>query len=180
TNALDLEAFWSRRGRCGAAGRACEDGVTVQRYPIASWPGRRYLLKTFSLLPNRVWQCLTMPCNPIAPGMWRNAGRAERFDLVHATAFPYAWPIACARRLARRLHVPLVVTPFLHLGNPDDPADPGRRAYLSPALLWLLRSADRIFVQTKLEHHALLNEGIAEQKLVLLGIRVDPEASTRA
>jgi len=43
--------------------------------------------------------------------MWRDAGRtSEHFDVVHATAFPYAFPIVCARRLARRLGVPFVLT----------------------------------------------------------------------
>ena len=44
--------------------------------------------------------------------------------MVHATAFPYAWPIACGLRLARQLRVPFCVTPFLHLGDPNDPGDP--------------------------------------------------------
>jgi len=174
TQALDLEAFWSRRGKCLDPGTSVEDGVTIHRYDLLRWPGRRYFLKTLSLVPSRLWQCLTLPCNPIAPGMWRTAGRpGQRFDVVHATAFPYAWPIACARRLARRLRVPFLITPFVHLGDPDDPRDPSRRAYLSPALLWLLRSADRIFVQTELERRALLREGLAEERLILLGMGVE-------
>jgi len=65
----------------------------------------------------------------------------ERFDVVHATAFPYAFPIACARRLARRLRVPFVLTPFLHLGDPEDRRDRTRRQYTQPALMALARSA---------------------------------------
>src|SRR5437588_1025559 len=45
TAALDLEAFWSRRGRCLPAGATVLDGVEVRRYPLLRWPGRRYLLK---------------------------------------------------------------------------------------------------------------------------------------
>ena len=67
TNALALEAFWSRRGRCVSAGNSLEDGVEVRRYGLWRFPGRRYLLKPLSLLPLRTWQCLTLPCNPIAP-----------------------------------------------------------------------------------------------------------------
>jgi glycosyltransferase involved in cell wall biosynthesis len=179
TNALDLEAFWSSRGRCLAAGETVQDGVTVRRYSPLRWPGRRYLLKALSFLPFRLWQCLTLPCNPIAPAMWRDARRTDlSFDVVHGTAFPYAWPIACGWRLARRLGVPFMLTPFLHLGNPDDPHDPSRRAYLSPALLWLLRAADRIFVQTELERSALVQEGIAPERLVLLGMGVDAAECT--
>ena len=42
--------------------------------------------------------------------MWRDCGRAPlAFDVVHASAFPYAWPIVCGLRLARRLGVPFLV-----------------------------------------------------------------------
>jgi glycosyltransferase involved in cell wall biosynthesis len=179
TTARDLEAFWSPRGRCLAAGVSIEDGVEVRRFAPWRWPGRRYLLKALSFIPNPRWQRLTLPCNPIAPGLWREAGRTERhFDLVHATAFPYGWPIACGLRLARRLRVPFLVTPFLHLGDPDDPADRVRRGYLAPALLSLLREADRIFVQTEPERDALRVRGFPAEKLVLQGMGVDPAECT--
>src|SRR5207237_10857259 len=89
TTALSLESFWSVRQPCLAAGVFCEDGVEVRRYPLWRCPGRRYLLKPLSLVPHRLWQCLTLPCNPISFPMWADAGRErERFDVVHATAFP--------------------------------------------------------------------------------------------
>jgi glycosyltransferase involved in cell wall biosynthesis len=175
TSALDLEAFWLPHGRRLPAGGSCEEGVEVRRYaPAWCFRGRRYLLKALSLPPLRRWQLLTMPCNPIAPDMWRDAGRTDTpFDVVHATAFPYGWVFACAGRLARRLNVPFVVTPFLHLGNPDDPRDRSRRAYLSPALSSVLAAADRVLVQTDVERDALLAHGIPGEKLVLQGMGVD-------
>jgi glycosyltransferase involved in cell wall biosynthesis len=111
--------------------------------------------------------------------MWADAGQLEQsFDIVHATAFPYAWPIACARRLAQRLGMPFLLTPFLHLGDLDDPRDRTRRQYTTPALMSLIRSADRVFVQTDLEFEALLDRRIPEQKLVLLGLGVEPAECT--
>jgi glycosyltransferase involved in cell wall biosynthesis len=179
TAAYDLEAFWSPRGRCLAAGTTVEDGVTVRRYPLWRVRGQGYALKALSLWPHRGWQALTVSCNPLAFGMWRDAGRGgEPFDVVHATAFPYAWPLACARRLARRLGVPFVLTPFLHLGDPDDPADRTRRAYTRPTLLALLRSADRVFVQTEGERQALLDRGFPAERLVLQGLGVDEDSCT--
>ena len=147
SNALSLEAFWSRHGRCLPAGRRVEGGVQVRRYGLWRFPARRYFLKALSFMPHRLWQCLTMPCNPISLKMWRDCGRSDdRFDLVHASAFPYAFPIVCGLRLARRLGVPFVLTPFLHLGDPDNPNDPIRRSYTSPALLALIRAAGEGFV----------------------------------
>src|SRR5262249_50330176 len=106
--------------------------------------------------------------------MWREAGVFNGpCDLVHATAFPYAWPIVCARRLARRKGVPFFLTPFLHLGSPEG-RDRTRRQYLSKPLRALLKSADRIFVQTPSEHRAVSEMGISDEKVVLQGLGVDP------
>src|SRR4051812_6376536 len=65
TNALALEAFWTARGQSLPPGESRADGVPVRRYPLLRWPARRWVLKPLSLLPHRLWQCLTLPCNPI-------------------------------------------------------------------------------------------------------------------
>jgi glycosyltransferase involved in cell wall biosynthesis len=175
TNALDLEAFWSFDGRTLPPDRSAVDGVTVRRHPLRRLPGQRYLLKALSLLvPHRACRAWTLTCNPFCPGMWAEAGRPRRrYDVVHATAFPYAFPLLCARRLATTLGVPFFLTPFLHLGDPDDPHDRTRRAYLQPALLDIARSADRLFVQTEGERQALLAHGFAEERIILQGLGVD-------
>src|SRR5262245_10634659 len=74
TAAFDLEAFWTAQGRCLRTGRSDEDGVEIRRYGLWRWPGRRYLLKALSYFPHRLWQCLTLPCNPISWRMWTDAG----------------------------------------------------------------------------------------------------------
>ncbi len=174
TNALDLTAFWSPTGRCVTAGSTIEDGVTVRRYPLWRMKGRRWLLKPLSMLPLRAWQAMTLPCNPISWKMWRDAGNdEEQYDAVHATAFPYAWPIACAQRLARRQRIPFYLTPFLHLGDPSDPFDRTRHQYTQPALRRLLRAADGVFVQTELEHDAVIELGVPPERVILQGLGVD-------
>jgi glycosyltransferase involved in cell wall biosynthesis len=179
TTAVDLEAFWHSRGRCLRPGRRIEDGVEVRRYGLWRLPGHTRVLKALSFLPHRGWQCWTRSCNPLALGMLHEALRGrERFDLVHATAFPYGWIVACGRLLARRLGVPFVLTPFLHLGDPHDPHDRTRRAYLHPCLLAIARDADRIFVQTEGERQALLERGFPAERLILQGMGFDPASCT--
>jgi glycosyltransferase involved in cell wall biosynthesis len=179
SDAVDLEAMRSPIGRRMPAGTTREDGVEVRRYGLWRMHGRRWLLKPLSLWPHRAWQALTLPCNPISLRMWADAGRGgERFDVVHATAFPYAFPIACARRLAQRWGSPFMLTPFLHLGDPDDPADRTRREYTQPALMELARSADRIFVQTEGERLALIEHGLSPARLILQGMGLDRESCT--
>src|SRR5207302_1169123 len=136
-------------------------------------------LKALSLVPWRPLKRLALGCNPISWTMWRAARRgAEPFDAVHATALPYTWPIACGLSLARRLGVPFLLTPFLHLGDPEDPADRTRRTYTSPALLSLARAADAVFAQTAGERTALLAAGLPEAKVVLQGLGVEPAECT--
>jgi glycosyltransferase involved in cell wall biosynthesis len=179
TDALDLEAFWSPHARRLPAGVSDDDGIEVRRYPLWHCPGRRYLLKALSLLPWHGLKRLALGCNPISWAMRRDAGRGDRpFDAVHAAAFPYTWPIACGLRLARRLGVPFLLTPFLHLGDPDDPADRTRRAYTAPALLSLAHAAEAVFVQTRAEGAALRRAGVSAAKIVLQGLGVEPAECT--
>jgi len=180
TTALDLHAFWDRTGRQVRPGRSIEDGAVVHRHALFHVPLiHRPLLKVLSLIPVARWQALCVPWNPIAPGMW-NAARYEREkpDIVHATAFPYSWPLACARRMARRWGAAFFLTPFVHTGDADDAHDRTRSVYTSPALLQIARSADRIFVQTKGERQALLARGLPAERLVLQGLGVDLETCT--
>ena len=180
TTALDLTAF-TRRGRSELpAGTTQEDGVEVRRFrPNLRWPGRRFALKAASLIPVRPWQAMTQPWAPVPLGMWRAAARAPAdLGVVHAIAFPYAAIVQSAYRLARRARVPFVVTPFLHLGDPDDPNDPIRRAYTAPHLRRLLRRADRVIVQTPTEARAVEAMGVPADRIVLQGLGIDPAECT--
>jgi glycosyltransferase involved in cell wall biosynthesis len=179
TTAVDLEAFWSTRGATVRPGVELEDGVEVRRYRLWRCLEQRRILKLLSFIPHRSWQLWTTSCNPIAWGMWRDAGFLQQpFDIVHATAFPYGWCLASGLRLARRLKVPFLLTPFLHLGDPDNVHDRTRRAYTTPALLSLVQTASRVFVQTEVERSALIERGIPPEKLVLQGMGVDLEECT--
>lgn len=185
STAIELAEMWfptvRRVGhRMGeAAALLFASRLHVRRFPPLTFPGRRYVLKSLSMLPIPAWQAVTLPANPICPGMWLAANRVrEPLDAVHAIAFPYSFPAVCALRLARRRRVPFLLTPFLHLGDPTDPRDRTRKQYTSPPLRWLLRQADCIFVQTPGERKAVLDLGIPENRVVLQGLGVDPEECT--
>ncbi len=179
TTALDLDAFWATRGKCLPPGTSFQDGVTVRRYALWRLPWHTRCLKALSLVPHRPWQCWTLSCNPIAWGMWRDSfDTSQPFDVVHATAFPYGWPLACARRLARTLQAPFFLTPFLHFGDPENARDRIRAAYTHPALLALARDATRLFVQTEGERRLLLERGFPAQRVILQGMGLDVASCT--
>jgi glycosyltransferase involved in cell wall biosynthesis len=180
TTALDLRAL------CEAGHQEAIPGAValgprnlVRRYRLLHFLGRRYLLKAASLVPVRRWQCLTAPCSPACPAMWRDAGRyAGPLDAVHATAFPFSFPIACGLRLARRRGVPFFLTPFLHLGDPTASCDATRRQYTRPHLRWLLSQADGVFVQTRAERDAAIELGVSKSRVHLQRLGVDPAECT--
>ena len=154
-------------------------GVELRQYLPLRFPLRRYALKALSLFPHRRWQCLTSPCSPVCPAMWRDVNRFEGpLDAVHAAAFPYGFPLACGLRLARRKGVPFLLTPFLHLGDVHDATNLTRRQYTSPRLRWLLNEADRIFAQTNLERGAIISLGIPEERVILQGQGTTPSECT--
>jgi glycosyltransferase involved in cell wall biosynthesis len=178
TTAIELEELWRPAVRAECPSTAVGE-LSIRRFRPLRVPAHRYLLKALSLVPHRAWQCLAQSCNPIVPGMLRDADRYNGpLDAVHATAFPYSWPILCALRLARRRGVPFLLTPFLHLGDPANPDDRTRRQYTAPHLRWLLRQADRVFVQTRREADAVRDLGVEAGRVVLQGLGVDPAGCT--
>ncbi len=187
SSAIQLEEMWQRPRSESARneGEKTPDvclklAPSIARYHPLHFHGRRYLLKALSLFPIRRWQCLTTPCNPVCPEMWDDAGRfSEPLDAVHATAFPYSFPIMCGLRLAQRRGVPFFLTPFLHLGDPTDPDDRTRRQYTKPHLRWLLQQADGVFVQTNLERDAAIGLGVPERRVFVQGLGVDSADCTR-
>src|SRR5262245_14385799 len=180
TTALDLTAFTRRDRRELPPGTTVEGGVEVRRFrPSFRFAGRKLVLKAASLFPLRAWQAMTQPWAPVSVAMWREAlDPPADLGAVHAIAFPYAAIIQSGLRLARRAGVPFVVTPLLHLGDPDDPRDSVRRAYTARHLQPLLREADRVIIQTPTEAAAVERLGIRPERIVLQGLGVDPGECT--
>ena len=77
-----------------------------------------------------------------------------------------------AARLSKKLKVPLLITPFLHLGNLDNPRNKVRRGYTHPALTKLLIQADAVFVQTHAEFQAVEELGVTTTRIHLQGMGV--------
>ncbi len=175
STAHDLEAMRSAGHAEHQAG--LRDGV--HRFRPVHFPGRRYVFKALSMVGPPAWRGRWSPCNPVMPAMLRAAREFDGpLDAVHAFAFPYSFPILAGLRLARRRGVPFALTPFLHLGDPTDPRDRTRHQYTSTPLRWLLKQADRVFVQTPSELAACVKLGVHESRLTLQGLGIDAAECT--
>jgi glycosyltransferase involved in cell wall biosynthesis len=154
-----------------------QDGVN--RFRPLHFLGRRYLCKALSMVGSPAWAARWMPSSPIMPSMWKAMKKYDDpLDAVHAFAFPYSYPIAVGRALAKRRNVPFLLTPFLHLGDPMNPRDHTRAQYTSRALRWLLQAADHVFVQTPSELEACRKLGVPASRLTLQGLGIDASECT--
>lgn len=178
TTALELGEFQRRSPKRFFADDP-NSNPKVRRFRPVTFPLRRYWLKAASQIPVRSWQAATQPSSPVCPDMAVAALRFEEpLDAVHAIAFPYSFPILCALRLARRRRVPFYITPFLHWGDSADPSDRTRRQYTRPHLLWLLKQAAGVFVQTPGERRAVVDLGVPAEHVILQGLGVDAAECT--
>lgn len=179
SNALALEAFWKASASRLPAVSSSTEHLRLQRHAIRYFPGRKVVLKALSLIPLPWVQGFTLPASPQLPSLLALARTSTRpIALIHASAFPYTFPLYAGLLWARRMKVPYLLTPFLHLGDPTQANDRTRQAYLSPALRYLMQHADRLFVQTELERQAVLQQGVPSERIILQGLGVEPAECT--
>lgn len=186
SDAWDLEYFWDPRRKRIGPDNEVHNGVAIERVPVqhlplatishrairrlmaescrAPFPGREALLTQGSRF------------GPWLPALDRALERSGRPDLVNSANIALESMIAAAERHARRCDVPHVVTPFLHLGAPNDARV--RRYYTMPHQIGLLQRADAVMALTHMEADFLLNSGVDETKLHVVGAGIDVDAVT--
>ncbi len=182
TTAASVRALTDAHGEHFEAGEVQIDGVRVRRFPIWYLPAQPYVLTAAHALPfGRAWKAQTQRWSPLVPALMQAArGQTERIDCVLACPLPYTSILHAASQLARHAGAKFVLAPFTHLGKPGPGADvdPVRRRYLSPINLQLLRTANRVLVQTRAECDALTAAGLPADLLRLGGVGVDPAECT--
>jgi glycogen(starch) synthase len=180
TDASGVQCFWDPRQPRLSDGEALVDGVRVVRsrvghLPLSPWSF--YLLRRLAtdlawLLPNNhtILDGLA-PFMPSVPNLERDLeGLGHGFDLVHGVNISLEWPLLAGLRFARRLGLPFVATPFVHVGDWAV-----QRFYTMPHQLVALCNADRVIVQTGIEADELVRLGVSRDRIVRLGMGVDLE-----
>ena len=185
TDAWDLEHFWAngkRRIDWGEATRE-HNGALVRRFAVRrpplwwlGYPVTRRLMTHLSDLPLPGGEAALRAAGHFSPWVpsLEEALRDDttRFDLVHSANIALESLILAAESYCTRRDVPHVITPFVHLAEAE--RRQVSKYYTMRHQLGVLRRAAAVVAQTPLERRFLLAQGIAEERLHLVGAGVDP------
>jgi glycosyltransferase involved in cell wall biosynthesis len=170
TDALENDYFEDASKKRAARDVEIHHGVTIRRFRT------RHLSKG---MRNRLHD--TIPFRwakhlfylPVVPGLLRTSLRRHDVDLVHAGVLPYGILLYAAQGIARRSRAPLVITPCLHIGEPDD--DFILRVHSDPYQIDILRHCDLVLALTGREKCALIALGVPASIIEVLGFGISPE-----
>jgi glycogen synthase len=187
TDAWDLEHFWQVGKRAITEPDGLLNNVSVRRFkvrraPLISplfYPGMRRLMLTLSdaPVPSRIALPLLRQMSraaPILPDYERALkNSAIRYDLLHTSNTPLDSLLRAAFDYAKRHNSAFVVTPFVHLGEPQNPSV--RRWYAMRHHIDWLNRADAVFTMTSLERDFLAARGVPESKMHIVGCGLIPQ-----
>lgn len=186
TDAWDLEHFWAAKKRTIDEPHAALNGVEISRFPVRRlpvvsplfYPGLRRILSILSEspLPDKLaLPALNQLCRvtPLVPALGRELRRHdERFDLVHAANAPFDSLIRSAFEYCRKHDSAFILTPFVHLGEPTNTAV--RRFYTMRHQVDWMKKAQAVFTMTTLERDFLLEKGVPDHKMHVIGVGLNP------
>ncbi len=191
TDAWDLEHFWRSSQKRITPANDTINGLPVRRFPVRRvpllsplyYPAIRRLINILSNTP--LPDKLVLPImnqlgrtTPFVPGLTcaLHAKQTAPFDLVHVTNIPFDSLIYDAVNYAQKQRAALVITPFVHLGEPTNPLV--RKYYSMRHQLAFLNQADIVLTMTALEQDFLIAKGVAPHKLRVVGVGVEPDGIT--
>lgn len=157
------------------------DGVDVWRCPIRPFPGGRWGLLQWrramialSLLPGDATPVLRHMAAGIPPirGLDGVLEALSPIDVVHAFNVSWECAMVAADRYARGRGLPLVLTPYAHLGTKK--GDRVARNSTMDHQLDLLRRAERVLVLTDSERDGLVEYGLERGRVHTVGGGLDP------
>ena len=158
------------------------NGVYIQRFAIEylplsplTFPALKRGMSLLAQLPFETTSLLFALARytPYVPSLDRAlAETPEHFDLVHAANISLDSSVIAAYRFAQRKKIPFVLTPFLHLGENDDPRV--MQFYTLPHQLEMLHRADAVIVMTPREASALVERGVSPTTIHRISAGVEP------
>ncbi|MCL5256419.1 MAG: glycosyltransferase family 4 protein [Chloroflexi bacterium] len=182
TDAWDIEHFWAKGKKRVDKAEEWVNGVHVRRFPVRHvpvsrlvYPVQRRIMAEISSLPLNMAPLLSFMCQsmPLVPGLTRAlaAGRGC-YDIVHATNVPFDSLLYAASRVTKAWGVPMLITPFTHLGEPGNIKV--RRYYSMQHQIASLCASKAVIVQTELEKDFLAAKGVPLSLLRKVGVGLNP------
>lgn len=180
TDAYDLEHLWMPGRRRVETREEVHRGVRIVRLPVRRLPGpsllypalRRAMVEVGRAPGSAPLLRRMARLTPRLPDLAPTLEALGPVDLVHAANITLDFAILPVFDWARRRGTPCICTPFVHLGEPDDPAL--LRYYSMPHQIELLRRSQRVITMTGLEAEALARRGVERGRLRVVGVGVNP------
>lgn len=181
TNAYDLEAFWQSGRREIAEPYEFHHGCHIHRFAVKRMSNhplvypilRRLLVEGARFgMPLRLLRWLATR-TPRVPDLeaWV-ANNIDAIDVIHVTNVTLDSVIHPIVDLARSHHIPLIMTPFIHLGEIGDAAFV--RYYSMPQQLDILIHSRHVLTMTHREKVFLQQHGIDHTRIHVVGAGVTP------
>ena len=168
--------YWGGTAHPDAVEESQEGSIQVIRCGVASFPGGRAALLAWrkamiclSAVPGDHSAALRAMARrvPAIPVLDRLVPRLGEYDLVHTFNLSWECPSVSAWGIARSRGLPLVITPFLHMGKGSQ--DRVARNNLMDHQLGLLRDADAVLTLTDIEATGLHHLGVERRRVHVVG-----------
>jgi glycosyltransferase involved in cell wall biosynthesis len=182
TDARDLEYLWDPAAARMEVASERHNGVDIRRFPVrhiisnkSAYGFMRSAMRKLSRLPVNTRPLLFPLCRwtPWIPELDAQLARNDGDrDIVHVTNILFDSIVYASFRSAKRRKIPFVITPFVHLGEPDDSST--RRDYTMPHQVAMMKESDAVIVQTDLERGYLSSCGVPAEKMKKIGVGIDP------
>ncbi len=185
TTAAELEAFWLPSKKEFPSGSQTHMGTTIIRFPFQRfaphplvYPIIRRLLVELGRL--RVHVRLLRALSSFTPRShalttWIEANAAD-IDVIHVTNVTLDGLIHPVMDAAERAGIPVIATPFIHLGVTTDPSLV--RYYEMPQQLDILRRSRAVFTMTARERRFVIAHGVSSAAVHTVGAGVTPAEVT--
>jgi len=172
TDVLDAEGF-CRRGmrKVSSDAPSWMDVVQVKRFPVTVLPQHWRVARLLGAMPVPYLRYIfAPPPGPWLPGLVHHSRGDGPFQVVNASAYPSLMYLGS--RIAQQKGAALILTPHIHLGEPDSRSLP--QTFLAPHNLKLYNSADCVFALTEIEKRALIQAGVERGKILVTRAGVTP------
>jgi len=176
TDVWDIEYFHDRSKRRIEISEEDVEGIKIKRFRIVPLSSllRRAMFKILPNMPLRFCTYAFGYPHIFLPGyLWKMIFMREKFDLINAGVFPHLFLTYPVLQYARRMNIPSICTPLVHLGEPHD--SDGTNDFLATRYVELLKRCDRIATMTHIEKEAIIGKGIDEKKIHVIGAGVTPD-----